>query len=139
MISWILSLVFGFNMNEMSASARLQSKMRFSIPLNLFYFVISLYQLFLIILGSFNGGWVSQYADAYQFLQIDLGKVTKVTRIATQGRADAGWWSKTYTLEYSEEVGATFKPYKNGQVFVAARAVYCLRSNWINYLLWLAS
>ena len=46
---------------------------------------------------------------------VDLGKVTKVTRLATQGRSDAGWWSKSYSLEYSED-GGVFKPYKNGQV-----------------------
>ena len=69
----------------------------------------------MFVLGNFQGGWASQYRDANQFLQIDLGKVTKVTRIATQGRSDAGWWSKTYTLDYSEDGGA-FKPYNNGQV-----------------------
>jgi len=73
-----------------------------------------------MVLGSFKGGWISQYADANQYLQIDLGKVTKVTRIATQGRYDAGWWSKTYTLEYSED-GGTFKTYaNNGEVDVYA-------------------
>ena len=66
-------------------------------------------------LGSFQGGWISQYADTNQFLQINLGKVTKVTRIATQGRYDAGWWSKTYTLAYSVD-GGTFMLYNNGQV-----------------------
>ena len=71
--------------------------------------------LFCIDLGSFKGGWISQYADANQFLQIDLGKVTKVTRIATQGRYDAGWWTKTYTLAYSVD-GGTFMLYNNGQV-----------------------
>ncbi|KAL9955596.1 hypothetical protein ACROYT_G036938 [Oculina patagonica] len=65
--------------------------------------------------GSFGGGWISQYKDANQYLQIDLGKVTKVTRLATQGRYDAGWWTKTYTLDYSVD-GGTFKPYNNGQV-----------------------
>lgn len=67
------------------------------------------------MLGSFGGGWISQYQDANQFLQIDLGKVTKVTRFATQGRYDAGWWSTSYTLDYSVD-GATFKSYNNGQV-----------------------
>ena len=65
--------------------------------------------------GSFNGGWVSQYGGADQFLQIDLDNVTKVTRIATQGRYDAGWWTKTYTLSYSND-GAAFTAYKNGEV-----------------------
>ena len=65
--------------------------------------------------GNYGGGWISQYADDKQFLEIDLGKVTKVTRIAHQGRADAGWWTKTYTLSYSND-GAAFTPYNNGQV-----------------------
>ena len=65
--------------------------------------------------GSFNGGWVSQYRGVDQFLQIDLGNNTKVTRIATQGRYDAGWWTKTYTLSYSND-GAAFTAYKNGEV-----------------------
>jgi len=65
--------------------------------------------------GSYGGGWISQYADDKQFLQIDLGKVAKVTRIAHQGRADAGWWTKSYTLSFSND-GATFTSYKNSEV-----------------------
>ena len=76
--------------------------------------------LFCFILGSFKGGWSSQAADRYQYLQIDLGEVTKVTRIATQGRYDAGWWTKTYSLDFSED-GGTFKPYNNGQVLCKQR------------------
>ncbi len=53
--------------------------------------------------------------NAYQFLQIDLENVTKVTRIATQGRSDASQWTKTYTLDYSED-GTTFIQYNSGQV-----------------------
>ncbi|XP_078348538.1 uncharacterized protein LOC144633566 [Oculina patagonica] len=63
-----------------------------------------------------KGGWVSYHDwDAFQFLQIDLGNVTKVTRIATQGQSDKRRWTKTYTLDYSED-GGTFIPYNNGQV-----------------------
>lgn len=69
----------------------------------------------LFLLGSFQGGWVSQYKDDKQFLQIDLQNVTKVTRIATQGRYDAGWWTKAYTLEYSVH-GGEFLSYNDGQV-----------------------
>ena len=69
-----------------------------------------------VLLGSFNGGWISQYANAYQFFQIDLGSVTKVTRIATQGRDDAGWWTKTYTIDYSVD-GGTFQPYGKVDVY----------------------
>ena len=73
--------------------------------------------IYIFLSGSFNGGWISQYQDAFQFLQIDLGKVTKVTRIAHQGRADAGWWTKTFTLSYSND-GANFILYKNGEVHI---------------------
>ncbi len=58
---------------------------------------------------------MSYYWNAYQFLQTDLENVTKVTRIATQGQSDESRWTKTYSLDYSED-GGTFIPYNNGQV-----------------------
>lgn len=67
--------------------------------------------------GSFKGNWLSQYADSRQFLQIDLGNVTKVTAIALQGRYDAGQWTKTFTLSYAND-GATFTEYKNAEVWI---------------------
>ena len=77
--------------------------------------------------GNYYGGWCSQYADTKQFLQIDLGQVTKVTRIAHQGRSDAGWWTKTYTLSYSND-GANFTSYKNDEVF----KLYKYTTKWYN-------
>ncbi|KAL9955598.1 hypothetical protein ACROYT_G036941 [Oculina patagonica] len=65
--------------------------------------------------GSYGGAWISQYQDANQYLQIDLGKPTKVTRFATQGRNNAGWWSTSYSLEYSVN-GWPFESYNDGQV-----------------------
>ena len=53
--------------------------------------------------------------DVYQFLQIDLENVTMVTRIATQGTFDTYQWTKTYTLDYSQD-GVTFISYNNSQV-----------------------
>ena len=58
---------------------------------------------------------MSNKNDAYQFLQIYLENVTKVTRIATQGSFDLNWWTKTYTLNYSQD-GITFMSHNNGQV-----------------------
>ena len=71
--------------------------------------------------GSYYGGWASKHADVGQWLQIDLGKVTKVTRIATQGRYDANWWVTKYTLSYSS--GGPFKFYKNGEVSVQEKTI----------------
>ena len=58
---------------------------------------------------------MSENNHANQFLQIDLENVTKVTRIATQGSFDQNWWTKTYTLDYSQD-GVTFIPFNNSQV-----------------------
>ena len=58
---------------------------------------------------------MSYNANKHQFLQIDLEIVTKVTRIATQGYKNWDRWTKSYTLEYSED-GVTFRSYQNGQV-----------------------
>lgn len=63
--------------------------------------------------GSFGGGWAVQYNDAKQFLQFDLGKVAKVTAVATQGRSDANWMVTSYTLAYSFD-GGSFTPYGEG-------------------------
>lgn len=64
--------------------------------------------------GNFYGGWAPKHADIGQWLQIDLGKATKITRIATQGRSDANWWVTKYKLSYSN--GGRFLFYKNGEV-----------------------
>ena len=68
--------------------------------------------------GSYYGGWSPKTSSANigQWLQIDLGKNVKVTRIATQGRYNVGWWTKTYTLSYRIQGGSTFEQYNNGQV-----------------------
>lgn len=67
--------------------------------------------------GSYGGGWASQYNDANQFLQFDLGKVAMVTAVATQGRSDAHWMVTSYTLAYSLDAGSvTPYGYGDGQV-----------------------
>lgn len=56
--------------------------------------------------------WCSKVKDHYrQWLQIDLGRPSRVTKIATQGRKDARQWVKRYTLSYSQD-GAVFTEYK---------------------------
>ena len=60
---------------------------------------------------------MAEYQNQHQFLQIDFENVTKVTRIATQGTFDNSLWTKTYTLDYSQD-GVTFISYKHSQVSV---------------------
>lgn len=65
--------------------------------------------------GSYGSCWLTKYNDPGQWLTVDLGKVTKVTRIATQGRADSAQWVTSYTLSYSVDCGH-FEPYNENQV-----------------------
>ena len=64
--------------------------------------------------GSYEGGWVSQYNDVNQFLQFDLGNVTKVTAVATQGLSSFDWMVKSYTLAHSLD-GVSFTSYSERQ------------------------
>ena len=70
--------------------------------------------LFSIPLGSYGGGWASYHGDQLQYLRIDLGNVTMVTAIATQGHSANAWWVTKYSLDYGNEDG-NFTAYNNGQ------------------------
>ena len=65
--------------------------------------------------GSFNGAWIPKTQDMGQWIQVNLGHITKITRIATQGRQDAAQWVKSYSITFSLE-GGPFLPYNNNQV-----------------------
>ena len=45
--------------------------------------------------------WCAKILDTNQWLQINFGKVRRVTAVATQGRSDADQWVTTYYVEYS--------------------------------------
>ena len=47
-------------------------------------------------------------------MQIDIGSIARVKRIATQGRYDANQYVKTYTMTYGYN-GAKFYSYKEGK------------------------
>ena len=47
------------------------------------------------------GAWCAKKNDVNQWLQIDLGTPTTVTKVATQGRQDSSQWVTSYTLSYS--------------------------------------
>ena len=65
--------------------------------------------------GSFNGAWIPKTQDMGQWIQVDLGNITKITRIATQGRQEAANWVKSYSITFSLE-GGPFLSYSNNQV-----------------------
>ena len=47
------------------------------------------------------GSWAAKKNDVNQWLQIDLGTPTTVTKVATQGRQDVDQWITSYSLSYS--------------------------------------
>ena len=51
--------------------------------------------------GKHIGAWCPKVKSTNQWLQIDLGEITAVTKVATQGRYDTEDRVKTYTLSYS--------------------------------------
>ena len=61
-------------------------------------------------------GWQSSIRNDKQWLQVDLGKKTDVKGIITQGRLNANYWVKAYTISYSDD-GTNFEPYKNNKVW----------------------
>ena len=66
--------------------------------------------------GSYYGAWVPRRSTLGEWIQIDLGKNVKVTRIATQGRHNGNWWTRSYSLSFRIQGGSTFEPYNNSQV-----------------------
>ena len=61
--------------------------------------------------GNQRGGWVALKNDLNQWLQVDLGTFTRVTRVATQGRDGYDQWVTKYRLQYSDD-GFTFHSFK---------------------------
>ena len=58
--------------------------------------------------GPKQGGWSALYNDFGQWIQVDLGGSTRVTRVATQGRNAHDAWVVKYRLQYGEDLGINF-------------------------------
>ena len=64
------------------------------------------------------GSWSSERSVIGEWLQVDLGTVVMVTKIATQGRNSnnlVSQWVRQYTIEFSEN-GTKFQQYGNNKV-----------------------
>ena len=61
--------------------------------------------------GPKTGGWSSRPCDLNQWLQVDLGSYTIVTRVATQGRNGHDQWVTSYRIEYGND-GVHFRFYQ---------------------------
>ncbi|KAL9978620.1 hypothetical protein ACROYT_G016157 [Oculina patagonica] len=58
-------------------------------------------RLNLVAASSQAGAWCAGSNNVNQWLQIDLGTPTTVTKVATQGRQDSSQWVSSYSLSYS--------------------------------------
>ncbi len=61
--------------------------------------------------GSKRGGWAAQINDFNQWLQVELGSLKRVTRVASQGRNGKDQWVTRYRLQYGDD-GESFQFYK---------------------------
>jgi len=62
-----------------------------------------------------TSAWSTLYhQEQGQRIQVDLGDIAKVTKIATQGWAELNEWVTEYKVSYSYD-GGYFEFYKNGQ------------------------
>ena len=64
-------------------------------------YAASLGRLNLAAVSGKAGSWGVKRNDVNQWLQIDLGSPTTVTKVATQGRQDSSQWVTSYSLSYS--------------------------------------
>lgn len=64
--------------------------------------------------GRLGGAWCAKRSDRRQWLKIDLGGLTRVSRIATQGRQNSDQWVTSYYVSYSTK-GYRFITYKENR------------------------
>ncbi|XP_047198432.1 contactin-associated protein-like 4 [Hippoglossus stenolepis] len=57
------------------------------------------------------GGWSPLSSDRYQWLEVDLGRRTEITAVATQGRYGSSDWLTAYLLMFSD-TGHNWKQYR---------------------------
>ena len=58
--------------------------------------------------GLYTGAWAAEINDIYQWIQIDLRIKTRVTHVATQGRAGSSQRITNYQLRFGNDGSAFF-------------------------------
>ena len=75
-----------------------------------------------------------RYNNRHQFLQLDLGRISKIIRVATQGRAMASQWVTVYYLSFSVD-GVHFARYRKNSRDKVRKIIWGGLSNQI--VIWL--
>ena len=77
--------------------------------------------------GGKTGGWSAGVSDLNQWLQVDLQKKTRVTRIATQGRnAEYSQWVTKYKLQYGDDENTLQFYRQNGDLLDTVSILYAV-------------
>ena len=77
--------------------------------------------------GGKTGSWSSLRNDNNQWLQVDLQKKTRVTRIATQGRnAEYSQWVTKYKLQYGDDENTLQFYRQNGDLLDMVLILYAV-------------
>ena len=63
------------------------------------------------------GCWIPKENDPSPWIQIDLELIKDITKIATQGRYETNYWTKSYSLSYSLD-GNNFVSYQSKKVSI---------------------
>ena len=91
-----------------------------------------------------KGGYSTLNKEQGQWIQIDLGDITKVEKIGTQGRGDLSQWVTQYKLSYSYD-GGYFEFYKQQPYNVERVSLqlkkpnlngFCSFISWILFTTW---
>ena len=76
--------------------------------------------------GRNGGAWCSRARNNKQWLQVDFGTDTVVTRVSTQGRHNSDQWVTSYYVSFSSR-GQRFITYKEGR-----KTKVCHVQRWID-------
>lgn len=68
--------------------------------------------------GKYTGCWLPRHKNARQWIQVDLKRVTRIIKIATQGRPNANQYVTRFIVAYSQDRIRWLKYTKNGRVQV---------------------
>ena len=71
------------------------------------------------------GSWAVSTNNEFQYFEVNFGEWTQVTKVATQGRQDGAWWTKSYTLAYSYD-GVFFVDYKEDNFVKVIKLFPCV-------------
>ena len=63
----------------------------------------------------YERAWSAKTNDEKQWLQVDLGKKTDITMVATQGRVEHNQWVTDFFISFSDD-GIIFEVYRTGNV-----------------------